>query len=120
MLQITVRFSPEQVKAMRSGTFAALQQEIEHRLATHYPELWLSIGKSTRSELSVTGARNDREKTPSWKHWKLSGRTMHGYPNDSRDAVFRREDVFTLTESPTALQLPLLPKLFLPVFKPGR
>jgi hypothetical protein len=32
---------------------------------------------------------------------------MHGYPNDSRDAVFRREDVFTLTESPTALQLPL-------------
>jgi DNA-damage-inducible protein I len=45
MLQITVRFSPEQVKAMRSGTFAALQQEIEHRLATHYPELWLSIGK---------------------------------------------------------------------------
>ena len=62
MLQITVRFSPEQVKAMRSGTFAALQQEIEHRLATHYPELWLSMGKSTRSELSVTGARNDREK----------------------------------------------------------
>lgn len=29
MLQISVRFSPEQVKAMRSGTFAALQQEID-------------------------------------------------------------------------------------------
>ncbi|HBR9837528.1 TPA: DinI family protein, partial [Klebsiella pneumoniae] len=40
MLQISVRFSPEQVKAMRSGTFAALQQEIERRLTPRYPHLW--------------------------------------------------------------------------------
>ena len=57
MLQISVRFSPEQVKAMRSGTFAALQQEIERRLTPRYPQLWLNIGKSSQTALDVGGAR---------------------------------------------------------------
>ncbi len=39
MLQVSVRFSPEQVKAMPAGAFAALQQEIERRLTPHYPSL---------------------------------------------------------------------------------
>jgi DNA-damage-inducible protein I len=61
MLQISVRFSPEQVKAMRSGTFAALQQEIERRLTPRYPQLWLNIGKSSQTALDVT--RSDKEKS---------------------------------------------------------
>lgn len=32
MLQVSVRYSPEQVKGMPDGTFSALQQEIERRL----------------------------------------------------------------------------------------
>ncbi|HBR9339755.1 TPA: DinI-like family protein [Klebsiella pneumoniae] len=63
MLQISVRFSPEQVKAMRSGTFAALQQEIERRLTPRYPQLWLNIGKSSQTALDVSGARSDKEKS---------------------------------------------------------
>ncbi|PUH22635.1 DinI-like family protein [Klebsiella pneumoniae] len=65
MLQISVRFSPEQVKAMRSGTFAALQQEIERRLTPRYPHLWLNIGKSSQTALDVSGARSDQEKSDS-------------------------------------------------------
>ena len=63
MLQISVRFSPEQVKAMRSGTFAALQQEIERCLTPRYPHLWLNIGKSSQTALDVSGARSDKEKS---------------------------------------------------------
>lgn len=62
MLQVTVRFSPEQVKAMPVGTFAALQQEIERRLTPQHPTLWLNVGKGSQSSLDVSGARNDREK----------------------------------------------------------
>ena len=43
MLQVRVRFSPEQVKAMPGGTFAALQQEIERRLTPQHPKLWLNV-----------------------------------------------------------------------------
>lgn len=62
MLQISVRFSPAQVKAMPTGTFAALQQEIERRLTPQHPKLWLNIGKGSDSSFNVSGARNDREK----------------------------------------------------------
>lgn len=62
MLQISVRFSPAQVKAMPTGTFAALQQEIERRLTPQHPTLWLNICKGSESSLNVSGARNDREK----------------------------------------------------------
>lgn len=62
MLQVSVRFSPEQVKAMPAGAFAALQQEIERRLTPLYPSLWLNVSKGSQSSLSVSGARNDRER----------------------------------------------------------
>ncbi|MDH1321443.1 DinI family protein, partial [Enterobacter bugandensis] len=62
MLQVSVRFSPEQVKAMPAGAFAALQQEIERRLTPHYPSLWLNVSKGSQSSLDVSGARSDREK----------------------------------------------------------
>jgi DNA-damage-inducible protein I len=48
---------------MRSGTFAALQQEIERRLTPRYPQLWLNIGKSSQTALDVSGARSDKEKS---------------------------------------------------------
>jgi DNA-damage-inducible protein I len=60
MLQISVRF-PRAGKAMRSGTFAALQQEIERRLTPRYPQLWLNIGKSSQTALDVSGARTTRK-----------------------------------------------------------
>lgn len=64
MLQISVRFSPEQVKAMRSGTFAALQQEIERRLTPRYPQLWLNIGKVRRPRwMSAARAATRKSRT---------------------------------------------------------
>ena len=62
MLQISVRFSPAQVKAMPAGTFAALQQEIERRLMPQHPKLWLNVSKGSQSNLDVSGTRSDREK----------------------------------------------------------
>lgn len=49
MLQVSVRFSPEQVKAIPANAFAALQQEIERRLTPQFPSLWLNLSTGSQS-----------------------------------------------------------------------
>ncbi|EER1220333.1 DinI family protein, partial [Escherichia coli] len=36
--------------------------EIERRLKPHYPEIWLRIDQGSAPSVSVTGARNDKDK----------------------------------------------------------
>ncbi|MDX1835750.1 DinI-like family protein [Escherichia coli] len=35
---------------------------MEQRLKPHYPEIWLRIDQGSAPSLSVTGARNDKDK----------------------------------------------------------
>ena len=49
-------------KNLKSGTLQALQNEIEQRLKPHYPEIWLRIDQGSAPSVSVTGARNDKDK----------------------------------------------------------
>ena len=52
----------ESTKNLKSGTLQALQNEIEQRLKPHYPEIWLRIDQGNAPSVSVTGARNDKDK----------------------------------------------------------
>ncbi|EHE6020012.1 DinI family protein [Salmonella enterica] len=62
MLRIEILFDRETAKNMKAGTLQALRGEIEHRLSSTHPEIWLRIEKSSQSSLTVSGTRNDREK----------------------------------------------------------
>ncbi|EME0168102.1 DinI-like family protein [Salmonella enterica] len=52
----------QSTKNLKSGTLQALQNEIEQRLKPHYPEIWLRIDQGSAPSVSVTGARNDKDK----------------------------------------------------------
>ncbi len=60
MIRIEILFD-RQNKTLKSGTLQAPQNEIEQRLKPHYPEIWLRIDRQ-RPSVSVTGARNDKDK----------------------------------------------------------
>lgn len=62
MLRIEILFDRETVKKMKAGTLQALHGEIERRLASRYPEIWLRIDKSTQSSLTVSDTHSDRDK----------------------------------------------------------
>ncbi|EJQ8147155.1 DinI-like family protein [Salmonella enterica subsp. enterica serovar Newport] len=62
MLRIEILFDRETTKNMKAGTLQALRGEIERRLSSTHPEIWLRIEKSSQSSLTVSGTRNDREK----------------------------------------------------------
>ncbi|EII59719.1 DinI-like family protein [Escherichia coli 3.3884] len=62
MIRIEILFDRQSTKNLKSGTLQALQNEIEQRLKPHYPEIWLRIDQGSAPSLSVTGARNDKDK----------------------------------------------------------
>ena len=62
MIRIEILFDRQSTKNLKSGTLQALQNEIEQRLKPHYPEIWLRIDQSSAPSVSVTGARNDKDK----------------------------------------------------------
>nr|AYU69032.1 protein ImpC [Escherichia coli] len=62
MIRIEILFDRQSTKNLKSGTLQALQNEIEQRLKPHYPEIWLRIDQGSAPSVSVTGARNDKDK----------------------------------------------------------
>ncbi|EOO7306375.1 DinI-like family protein [Escherichia coli] len=62
MIRIEILFDRQSTKNLKSGTLQALQNEIEQRLKPHYPEIWLRIDQGSAPSLSVTGARNNKDK----------------------------------------------------------
>ena len=62
MIRIEILFDRQSTKNLKSGTLQALQNEIEQRLKPHSPEIWLRIDQGSAPSVSVTGARNDKDK----------------------------------------------------------
>lgn len=62
MVYLIARGHRQSTKNLKSGTLQALQNEIEQRLKPHYPEIWLRIDQGSAPSVSVTGARNDKDK----------------------------------------------------------
>ena len=62
MIRIEILFDRQSTKNLKSGTLQALQNEIEQRLKPHHREIWLRIDQGSAPSVSVTGARNDKDK----------------------------------------------------------
>ncbi|EPB8414980.1 MULTISPECIES: DinI-like family protein [Escherichia] len=99
MIRIEILFDRQSTKNLKSGTLQALQNEIEQRLKPHYPEIWLRIDQGSAPSVSVTGARNDKDKVKIKNVfclcWKKSGRTtagclQHEYRLSPSGSPFRR------------------------------
>lgn len=78
MIRIEILFDRQSTKNLKSGTLQALQNEIEQRLKPHYPEIWLRIDQGSAPSVSVTGARNDKDKERILSLLEKSGRTTAG------------------------------------------
>lgn len=62
MLRVEVLFDSKQIKAMKSGTLTALENEISRRLSSTYPDMAVRVAASSSASLSVTGTKNDQDK----------------------------------------------------------